>query len=583
MRFYSRKYALAALAALSLPVLTGCVDDSYDLENIDETIRVEIKDLVVPLNLKPVEFSSVIDLTDEECVEINDNGEYVLVKSGTFTEAVNIKSISADPVISNSLRISNIPVVSGVSVPVPDEEYSFSYSDYADEYIVDIESGKVDFDMSFVINLKDAMTGRALDCSVSDMKFSLPKGFYGYYETNGGTVAVQPGMAAVAEFPGETLPDASGNVVFTYHITDINTADAGISFVNSHFNYSGTIGTLGGHITPRESAGNQSGSLTLELRLGHLEVKSITGTVDYVFTDIERQHIELNDLPDVLRDPETRIGLRNPQVYIDLNNPMARYGFTGSTGVTISQVRPVGEQILTASLTNRLNIASEPGRQKYMLAPYPDKVTPVAGYENASTLTLAGLDEILYGNGLPQGLNIDFATPKLNRRRVENLDLGVDVGELVGEYKFYAPLDFTSGSQVIYSEDQQGWDIGGDEDFEISALSISAHLLSDLPVAIELSALPLDADGNVIRHDGEDVTVTVDPAVIPAHADTDITIMLNGSIRGLDGIRYTIRLAAGEDSSTLRPDMNLNLTNIRAKISGYYESEDSDDSYDYDE
>lgn len=41
-------------AVLTAVVTTGCVDDSYDLSDIDTTTRIEVKDLTIPVNIDAI-------------------------------------------------------------------------------------------------------------------------------------------------------------------------------------------------------------------------------------------------------------------------------------------------------------------------------------------------------------------------------------------------------------------------------------------------------------------------------------------------------------------------------------------------
>ncbi|MDE5657722.1 MAG: hypothetical protein K2I25_01540 [Muribaculaceae bacterium] len=43
-----------AFAALTTVALTGCVDDKYDLSDIDTTAGIKVNDLVVPVNIDAV-------------------------------------------------------------------------------------------------------------------------------------------------------------------------------------------------------------------------------------------------------------------------------------------------------------------------------------------------------------------------------------------------------------------------------------------------------------------------------------------------------------------------------------------------
>lgn len=71
--------------------LTGCVDDNYDLSDIDTTTELKVNDLTVPLNLKDIYLDKVIDLDDSDpdavikVREVNGQRCYVLSKGGNFS------------------------------------------------------------------------------------------------------------------------------------------------------------------------------------------------------------------------------------------------------------------------------------------------------------------------------------------------------------------------------------------------------------------------------------------------------------------------------------------------------------------
>lgn len=52
-----RIYIPATAAMASLMLLSACVDDSYDLSDIDTSMEVKVNDLVIPVNLGTVTLS----------------------------------------------------------------------------------------------------------------------------------------------------------------------------------------------------------------------------------------------------------------------------------------------------------------------------------------------------------------------------------------------------------------------------------------------------------------------------------------------------------------------------------------------
>ena len=57
------------------------------------------------------------------------------------------------------------------------------------------------------------------------------------------------------------------------------------------------------------------------------------------------------------------------------------------------------------------------------------------------------------------------------------------------------------------------------------------------------------------------------------NSETELTIELTGEVRHLDGIRLVAVLEGGTDDTPLSPEQTLTLTDIRARVSGYYEKE----------
>lgn len=62
------RLSLTAVAVASMP-LTACIDDNYDISDIDTTAEIKVNNLVVPVNLDEITLSNVFDLDDESVVK----------------------------------------------------------------------------------------------------------------------------------------------------------------------------------------------------------------------------------------------------------------------------------------------------------------------------------------------------------------------------------------------------------------------------------------------------------------------------------------------------------------------------------
>ena len=82
-----KHYLLAGLSAISL-CLASCIDNDYDLSDIDTTSRLQVKDLIVPINIDDITLSQVLDLDDdseiEEVVQPDGSVIYAVRKEGDF-------------------------------------------------------------------------------------------------------------------------------------------------------------------------------------------------------------------------------------------------------------------------------------------------------------------------------------------------------------------------------------------------------------------------------------------------------------------------------------------------------------------
>lgn len=565
--------SVAALAgALTTMLFSGCKDDSLDLSDIDTKMKFEVDNLVLPLKLDPIEFDDMVDLADTEGIEII-NGEYVLLKKGEFSsQEINIRDIRSDATMEFEPPTPvEIPMIAGQSYPLSETEFPFSYSyNNVDKYIKRIDSGKVDLTLNYIITAKDG--NRPMNCTFRNMTFELPKGFYG--EVDNSITIDKNSPSNIVTVP-DASPNAEGEYIFTFHITSFDFKETGASHDGANFYLRAVFALRSGEIVINEGTGS-TGSLSTHFEISHLEVKTFTGLVYYQIEGLDPEEVSLGDLPDVLTDPETSLSLRNPQLYISLTNPLAHDNITASTGLTIRQVRPEGEEIKYAYLKDELEIAAVDGIQNFCMSPADPQDKMYSEFPGAKWFEMVNLGNIVDGKGLPQGLNINFIDPEMDEKEVVDFSLGQDLGTVNGEYTFFAPLELGTGSHIYYQEEATGWDLGGDDnELDIKKLAIKANCVSDLPVDVTITAHPLNSKGEEIKN------VTINPVSVEAFAKNNpIEIIMEGDIKDLDGMRYIITIDANQETSALKPTMSLKLDNLKVIVSGsMIIDEDDTDEY----
>lgn len=572
---------LALAATLSTAVLTGCIDQDYSLEDIDTKMEFQVNDLALPLNIAPVKLSSLVDLTSEECIE-EVNGEYVLVKTGEFKSSpISIQGIHAVAVKENNdVNEIKLPmVVPGVKVPLTEYIHQFNYNyDDVDKYIVKIIKGQVDLTLSLEIATLYDNNGGVLDADFSNLKIKLPAGFYG--TLSDGTVI----DAAYEKKNGSevTIKNASVNSKGIYrldfHVTEFDMAAAGghLNDVTRDFTLSTGMGIVSGDIVSK-STKSAPATITVTFSISPLDVISITGEIWYEVKDLMTdQDILFNDLPDVLTDPETKLSFFNPQLYLSIENPLGAIAYA-TTGLTIEQIRSNGEKPAPAALAKPLTIGNKEGYQDYCLLPRPSDLSkPYYKYPNAELCQMNNLGNIVYGDGLPAGLKIDFVNPVLPDQTVDGFKLDWE-GQITGNYTLFAPLQLNAGSAIYYKDTVTGWGLTSDSDeMEIKYLTLDADITSHLPVDVYFTAIPVNSDGEEIT------SVKVNKVEVPAGQTSHVTITMEGTILDLDGMSYIASFKSVNDSKVLRPDASLDIANLKVRVTGNYiidEDEDEDDNY----
>lgn len=575
MKRFATFFSSISLAASAF-LLAGCIDDNYDLSDIDTTVRVPVNDLVIPINIDAVQLKNIMDLSETSVIKVI-NGQYTVQYDGDFESS----PIKIDPIVMGApnlpIRTSYISTagaeqafeqVGQVELPLPTTGVDFSYS--VAEVSTDIESitevGTV-FTIRMIIGIDQGNT-LVNEVIFKNLKFQLPKGLTmvsgdGQYDPTTGIYTV-PDAKSTADIRREV--DFSANAV------DI--AKAGVKFENHKLSYSDEVKIVSGDVlVKRENLKVDPKNLPStilvynDFKMSEINVNWMSGRIHYAIENFQVPDVEITGLPGLLNQDNTNILLDNPQIYLNINNPVGIYGLTAKTGLAITPWR--GD---VASSTCRLNngffvipatsAADDP--IKFCLAP-ADPMNYPAGYESPQFEPFSALSDVLAGNGLPQRLQINLENPEIPSQMVRRLPIGQIIGTVGGSYMLDAPLNLKAGSTIFYTDRVDGWSSEDLDAVTITTLTVTARVNTDIPLKAVCTGYPIDKDGKQINN------VTIEGAEINANAkDQVITIRITGEIHNLDGLVFTVRIDA-ENGETLNENMSISLTDIRPKVSGYYQ------------
>ena len=577
----SNPMSLAAIAVVALS-FSSCIDDDYDLSDIDTTAEFQVKDLVLPVNIDEIKLQSIIDLPEGGQIKIV-NDEYVFVQDGEYESSdVSIPQVYLDapqvPSVVTSVDLSQSGVMPQslfpsdfeLNYPIGEQLSQFSYNTSSvSDFIVDMEKIGADFNIKIMFSIKgiddivDSYMLRNFKLQiVPGLDLSLEEGSY---DAKTGILSLNDG-----KHYGSSLE-------FYMKISGVDINGAGIDYDhNSHsIVFDGKVGIYSGEIVIvaddlKEGVNILNIPKTIELHtdfdFSRMLITSFTGHIKYQLDGLDIAPVSLSNIPDILSQEKTDITLVNPQIYLSLNNPVAKYNLSAQAGITITANRNNGQSTEHSLDNGYFTIAGTPQNDMNVFCLSPQKPqTYYEGYESALHVPYSSLATVLSGNGLPKSLTITLDDPIVPEQDVKDFALGQSLGIIKGSYMFYSPLELAPQSQIVYRSTEDGWN---DEDVDaitIKVLELSALITNELPLDIKITGYPVDVNGNKINNvDIEGVNV------VAGAVDAPLTIRITGEITHLDGIAFEAVATQGQEAKALKPSEVIHLKNLRAKVSGNY-------------
>lgn len=569
VQFFMRPAIPLAIAGAAM--ITGCVDNDYDLSDIESTAELKFNDLVLPINIEEINLEEIINLADDSRVKVV-NGEYVVVENGTYTsDVISIPKINVDAPVIAPINIS-LNLATAVSVKALSQEAVFPIGTQVQEFtyregnvsgfIIDVENVKADFNINIrlAVNGVDASTGAV---SLRNLVLQLPKGLTGVPEM--GTYNAETGEVVIGD---KVLTSQELSFNMPVSEVDLVKANADYDYTRHVFVFSDVLGVKSGDVVAVLSELPSVPSMinfSIEPSMSDMTVSAFTGIVEYAIDGIDLDPIEMTDIPTILSQNVTNLSLVNPQIYLSFNNPMAQYQLTAQTGLTITANR-VDAPSKTFSLDDEFSAGYNNGDGPYQYCISPKM--PEAyyeGYGDAEHVLFSALGDVLSGDGLPTSLDVTFVNPRIARHSVTDFVLGDNLGQVAGNYTFFAPLALKAGSQIVYSSTEEGW---SDEELDamvIKTLKIDATITNNIPVDIAVSAYPIDVEGNRIG----DVEI-VGADVTAGAVDHALSIYITGEVTHLDGITFEAVTEADGSGDSLKPSQTIMLKNIKVTASGSY-------------
>lgn len=520
--------------------INSCVDDKYDLDNLDSTLGVKLDELVVPINMSSVRLDQVLDIDNNDLIvkypedAAPENQFYAIKKEGGF---------EADSVFLNYFESKEIyveskifPVVNG-SITDAFTNYSYAINDIDESLIYLSYIGMTNVPMQIGLALNDAQTGNNVE--VKNLTIKIPENYYATYK---GT-KVENGIINIGDMPHGVMeePIYVWNLDYTQNPLTPEGARLEISGDN--------LGIVSANIIS-----NTVSNVQMNFSMSSFIADNVSGYIKYYIENPVLADVSLQYLPGFLKDGKSNLILGNPQLYLHLGNPV------GSDFYTTLHIEPQGNDgnIFNENLQFHSNL---------ILAGNTEELYFGNQYPNSVVKSSEQLKYILAGNGLPESISFSLIEPYLEGK-IENLMLGTDLS-VDGNYTFFCPFSFEGDSFLKYQKIETDFFSDDLTKVNVEKLKLEAYPVSDLPFDVTLTVYPLDREGNhIIDKNGEEVKAE---GIVEANAkgENPLILELNQPFEGLNGVEF-IALIDQLNGETLKPTQYITLNNIRATVSGQY-------------
>ncbi len=590
------------LCAGTTLLFTGCIDDSYDLDKVDLTMKLNTDGLGVKLgNTDLIALADILD--EDETVKTEANGLYYLVKDGTSNFNVKVDNMTTSfndtkldmntPVLQyndvyEQLRDAGIPVTHGSTLPIPanfemhgsaegDQEVDFKITDVSDVKqvkTIDLQKSKV------ALTLTEANQPASLNLGVTRLKnvrLYLPKFL--------GVTDVAPGWELKE---GNVLVYTLNGGTYNYNRNNPEICSVYLNKVAlDQTENKGKVENGGIELTPNElnvrmtaeqvffenragrelsmNVGDQA-SVRLDIKVPNnkLNISQVTGIFNPAINpDNERIDVS-NDLPDFLQDKEVRIVATNPTIRFHANMSTLPVGIDMRGTLTAVKENGAFENGATTKVVKLDKGVMEMGRDNYVYycnqgnTPYD----PEGAKAGAATVkNTANIGDLI--TELPDYLEVDLKNNQINvKNEYYTVQLGRDY-HVDADYSVFVPFEFDHGLKVVYNDSTESMHSDLKDLSATGTLEVMADAYNTIPLELLVGLKAVDVDGNVVPVEFN----TAEAHVAPGHGTT---YTMNGGVkqRSDSEVMTPIKITAKLDDKDLLSRIDKLCFNIHADATG---------------
>ena len=568
---------------LSFPLWTvSCVDNKYDLDkDIDMTINVGGEYLTIPAGSTDTTFlSKIIEVEEGDILQPDATTRvYHLTKKDDINvEPTTVKEVTVG---ATTTDLESIEIVNNTGVSFSEPEVSADITTSGDfeatandidEALKELGSlrAKTPVDLNLTIDF-NISGGNLTFNQVKANKLKLVFPDYIVFKEDEG---IQDNELILNE---EVLSVNGSSYTRTLKVEGYKFSDAAGSGMKLNAEGSLTIEgniSMEGDVVTSGISGTGALALVPKAVLEEMTVNSVTGVIQPKI-EAETTKIELNDLPDFLKDEDTRLDITNPVILLKADNPL-------ETDVEI-------DAVLTPKKNNvnieghEVKIGTGYGQNKVALIPG----TNIIALSRTGKCSIEGVTENIKVEDInnlletiPDDIDVNLQ-PIVRNENYYNAELGKGY-DLPASYEVDVPLSFEQGLNIVYNDSVQ--DLNKDlNDLDKVSLKNAKIMLSvdnAIPLKLQLKAENVqikDVYGNeltavkkTMEEDKQYVTESTDGEK-PATSELVLSLTSDDTafLSKIDRICFKITAVPGSATGVpLKDTQWLKVTSVKLSVPG---------------
>lgn len=558
---------------LSFPLWTvSCVDNKYDLDkDIDMTINVGGEYLTIPAGSTDTTFlSKIIEVEEGDILQPDATTRvYHLTKKDDIsvepTVVAQVTINGAETSLEKGLAEFSIgdEVEATVDVELDESNSLEAVADDIDEALKELGALEAQTPATMTVTFEfdgglkfDEVKAKNLKVKFPDfLVFEKGEVEEGNTLTLNETLSTTPRKLNVIGYrfgdkPGEGIPVVDGNISIKKEVF------------------------MQGVVQVVNASGSGELKMTMYVTLDEMTVNSVTGVIQPNI-EAETTKIELNDLPDFLKDEDTRLDITNPVILLKADNPL-------ETDVEI-------DAVLTPKKNNvnieghEVKIGTGYGQNKVALIPG----TNIIALSRTGECSIEGVTENIKVEDInnlletiPDDIDVNLQ-PIVRNENYYNAELGKEY-DLPASYEVDVPLSFEQGLNIVYNDSVQ--DLNKDlNDLDKVSLKNAKIMLSvdnAIPLKLQLKAENVqikDVYGNeltavkkTMEEDKQYVTESTDGEK-PATSELVLSLTSDDTafLSKIDRICFKITAVPGSATGVpLKDTQWLKVTSVKLSVPG---------------